>query len=1353
VSQRFDAGATPLRGAVLSIAEDGDGNLFVGSNRVLAVFDGGRWQTVDMPESAYAFRGLAAARLPAGPEGGARPAPRIYVGAIGAIGYLERAPDGAWRFTSLRGELEAAGVPDPGDIWQAFAVDGGAVFVTSDKVLAWRAEGRFDVWSLPNPAHLLAYGGREPLPASGSAREPPVWIYQEGVGLLRLGASGAPVLVAAERDLPEHPVTWMALPWIGLGDGAYRWDGAGGFTRMEGLSAALRGRLPAMAVRLDERTVAIGTFRRGLVIASGDRAGAEARTRGIDGDHGLGGENVYALHGTSEHLWAGLENGLVRLDQVDGTRLIDGRDGLDRGDPLKVISGPSGTDVLTAHGVYEDPGGLPGAAAPEFRPVLAHEALLRDMVSVDGGLWVGGFGGIWLRAPTAAAAEPAPAHVYDVWADVLQMTSSRKLPGALVFIEGYSMKALWDSPGTGGWGAHDLGERLDDMPVSLLEGPDGDLWAGTMTTGVYRFGWRETGEGPALFRKAHYTPGSGFPEGARNARLTLLGGRPVAFVEMGGGQARGAVLQLRDDGLSGGFFPMRGLEGFTGIAAARRGDDAYWVVQRAPLEMSAVIKVSQDTSASDASWEPVDVAGLDEIGQVTGASLTPNPRGPGTLWIGGEKGLLRFDTAPAGIRRPPPPPQLAIRSALKDRRPGSFAFPSPSALADPEISYETRLRGAESGWSLPSRLSEREFPVLSPGGYTFEARAVDRWGRTGPAAALSFVVPAPWWETWPAFAGYGTALALGVAGAVRQRTRKRLAALNRRNEELDALVTERTRELAERSRELEMSNSAKSDFLASISHEIRNPLNGITGLVAMLNDAALEGRERELARSLAACAHSLNQVFEEVLGFSRLEFGPVAVRTRAFDLDRIIDEVTGVFRAQADQRGCRLVVAPAGPPGRDVRAAETLFLGDDEKIRTILANFVANAIKYAPGGPVEISAEIDEDARAAEHDVVFVTVSVADNGPGVPPEEQELIFRKFVRGAQAKEKGLPGAGLGLASCKALAELIGGSVGIESDPKAGPGSVFYLRVPLARTTRETVEDGWNENGARSFPAFSIDDARLKTRRVLVVDDQDYNRMVAERIVRRLGFEPAAASGAEEALAMLGDGDFDVVLLDWELPDGKGGEVARAIRAGRTSPAGAATGEPAGARGTSPAPPGREARPPGRPIILATTAHDSEDVRAACRRAGMDGFVLKPLDEASLGAMIEASFAQRGWQEGGRPVDREGGSEVDLSVFGYVAGEDPAQAARAAAEFGIVLDREVASLKTALGSEDLSELERASHRLRSHAGLVHCASLNETTRTLENRARTATLEERTALVREIASQAAGLKSRIAAYPSTP
>jgi signal transduction histidine kinase/ligand-binding sensor domain-containing protein/CheY-like chemotaxis protein/HPt (histidine-containing phosphotransfer) domain-containing protein len=609
-----------------------------------------------------------------------------------------------------------------------------------------------------------------------------------------------------------------------------------------------------------------------------------------------------------------------------------------------------------------------------------------------------------------------------------------------------------------------------------------------------------------------------------------------------------------------------------------------------------------------------------------------------------------------------------------------------SFTAPHRVRFQYRLKGIDTEWVDAGERRVASYASLPPGRYEFQVIACNAngvWNDTGASLRFeqkAYLYQHPWF--------YVVLGGLAITGAF-SFTRWRMAALRREKKRLEVAIAERTQELQAAKELAEASTRAKSEFLQGISHEIRNPLNGIIGLAGMLREGVRDVRQDELLVSLRACSKSLARVFNEVLSFTRLEHGHVVLHETSLMVRDLVAETAALFRVAEQDRGGRisLEIEP-GVPER--------LTGDEEKIHAILGNFIANAVRHAPGSPVEITVSADSINDYAAN----VTFAVTDHGPGIPYAEQELIFGKFVRGSAARHQRIPGTGLGLATCRALAELMGGHVGVDSEP--GHGASFFLTVRLKRD-RET----------QAAAAAVVASVPATPQLALVVEDQPYNQIVVRRMVERLGFETEVASDARTAFALLESRDYDLILLDWELPDMTGEQIARAIRQ-RSGAAGA--------------------------ILLATTAHDSDDIRRRSVAAGFDDFVLKPLDAATIARVVTDVRRRRQAAEAG---DRPG---LDTRVFRLVGRTRPQGVRQATAEYGEILDRELAALAEARQRDDREKVARIAHRLKTHAGLVRAVELRDVAGRIERGARVWSSSDLEAAAVELRAAAAQVHERL-------
>jgi signal transduction histidine kinase/ligand-binding sensor domain-containing protein/CheY-like chemotaxis protein/HPt (histidine-containing phosphotransfer) domain-containing protein len=292
--------------------------------------------------------------------------------------------------------------------------------------------------------------------------------------------------------------------------------------------------------------------------------------------------------------------------------------------------------------------------------------------------------------------------------------------------------------------------------------------------------------------------------------------------------------------------------------------------------------------------------------------------------------------------------------------------------------------------------------------------------------------PAPWRSPW-AYAAYTlVVLALILYRVHKQRVKFRDMA--RARDRLESEVQLRTRELVESNRQLEEAARAKSDFLDRMSHELRTPMNGVVGMTELLSRTALSATQTHLTKTIRSSAQILLQIVNDLLDLSKIRAGKVALEALPIDLGQVLEECTSLFAGSAESKGIELIVCPP------LRSERTL-LGDPLRVRQILMNLVGNAVKFTSQGEVVVRA----DVGAIEGERAIVKIAVADTGIGMDAAAMKRIFEPFSQADETTTRRFGGTGLGLAICRELADLMGGTIEVDSKPQIG--STFCLSLPL------------------------------------------------------------------------------------------------------------------------------------------------------------------------------------------------------------------------------------------------------------------------------------------------------------------
>jgi CheY-like chemotaxis protein len=461
-----------------------------------------------------------------------------------------------------------------------------------------------------------------------------------------------------------------------------------------------------------------------------------------------------------------------------------------------------------------------------------------------------------------------------------------------------------------------------------------------------------------------------------------------------------------------------------------------------------------------------------------------------------------------------------------------------------------------------------------------------------------------------------------------------------------------------------------------MSHEIRTPLNGVIGVLSLLADRELPEDARHELRVARDSADDLLALVNDVLDFAKIEAGQVSVVARDAQLSEVMDGVRDLYEAFAREQGDRLDVEI------DPTLPEWVRL-DRIRVRQALVNLVSNALKFTERGVVTMRAVAESAVPAPGTGAFLLRFEVVDNGLGVEPDVRDKLFTRFTQGDPLAARKYPGTGLGLAITKRLAELMGGTVGLESE--VGRGSRFWFTVEC--------EHG-RPSSAPSASTLRSDHGRLHPLQVLVAEDNDVNRFLMVSILERLGHHVVAVVNGREAVEAAQRERFDLILMDVQMPVANGIDATRAIRA------------LPGLHGAVP--------------ILAVTANVLPDQQAVYHEVGFTGWVPKPLTLDQVDRMIAALIPSApGAATPVSPVEATAPTRrvpsqavfdrVLIDQYRDVLGDS--SATRMVEIFVQTLAERTTELQRAIDAGDIAEVNRVGHTIKGMAAAIGATTLSE------------------------------------------
>ncbi|TGL44668.1 hybrid sensor histidine kinase/response regulator [Leptospira perdikensis] len=380
----------------------------------------------------------------------------------------------------------------------------------------------------------------------------------------------------------------------------------------------------------------------------------------------------------------------------------------------------------------------------------------------------------------------------------------------------------------------------------------------------------------------------------------------------------------------------------------------------------------------------------------------------------------------------------------------------------------------------------------------------------------------------------------------------------------DISVTKEIQKELERAKNsAEIANRAKSEFLASMSHEIRTPLNGVIGLTQMLFKTNLDSEQESLVKTIASAGSSLLLILNDILDFSKIEAGKMNIEKVKFDIHNLVTEIYDLLSIESKSKSIDLKIEI------DPNVPKFIY-SDSSRIRQIIFNLLGNAVKFTEKGSVILRLKKENE---------WILLEVEDTGIGISEEKIPFIFHKFSQADASTSRKYGGTGLGLAISERLISLLGGNIGVKSE--LGKGSLFWCQFPWENP------DSINNDNTSSFlsPESNSIEEVIKNQKFLIVEDNVLNQFVVGGLLRKFNVHYDVAENGEVAVELFKENNYDLILMDCEMPVMDGFEATQKIRE-------------------------LEINKPKKTIILAVTAHVLAEHKERCFEVGMDGFIGKP-----------------------------------------------------------------------------------------------------------------------------------------------